>query len=38
MQNRRHFLKQSIAAGALAGIARADDQPKPEAWPILLFE
>ncbi|MEP4077061.1 sugar phosphate isomerase/epimerase family protein [Haloferula sp.] len=39
MQIRRDFLKQTIAAGTLAGVARADGHKKPtNPWPILLFE
>ena len=38
MQERREFLKQVIAAGTLAGLARAEGQARPEPWPILLFE
>lgn len=38
MQERRDFLKQAIAAGALVGLARADEKPQPKPWPILLFE
>lgn len=38
MQERREFLKQAIAASALAGLARAEEKAQPEPWPILLFE
>jgi hypothetical protein len=38
MQERRSFLKQALAAGALAGLARADEKASPRPWPLLLFE
>jgi hypothetical protein len=38
MQERRAFLKQAFAAGALAGTARAEALGRAEDWPILLFE
>ena len=38
MQERRAFLKQALAAGALAGTARAEKKGPSEDWPIVLFE
>jgi len=37
MQDRRKFLKHAIAAGTLAGVARASTKPADE-WPIVFFE
>lgn len=39
MQDRREFLKHAIAAGTLAGVARAGDNQSPaDEWPIVFFE